>query len=160
MANNTRGTHDTFAVFAESDGYDKPLIMMGLTFARLMDDIIVPYESKQPFFIDGAPVTREKIRKLKILRQSVRTRDLAYDFHHSLRSADISRQKMLGEQYYIRLEAILRESAEDVTSQIIRAYDTAIRPQLKDYLPKREELITMAMQVFIEGVKLLGSSHP
>jgi hypothetical protein len=31
-----------FAVFAEADGQPKPLILTGLTFARLLDDVVVP----------------------------------------------------------------------------------------------------------------------
>ena len=43
-----------FAVFAEADGQPKPLILTNLTFARLLDDIVVPYQTGEPFFIDGA----------------------------------------------------------------------------------------------------------
>src|SRR5436189_2539934 len=35
---------DKFAVFAEADGQSKPLIMTHLTFARLMDDVVLPYQ--------------------------------------------------------------------------------------------------------------------
>jgi hypothetical protein len=45
-----------------------------------------------------------------------------------------------------------------VTAQIIKAYDRAIKPSLKDYLPKRDELIKAAMTVFIEAVKKLGTA--
>jgi hypothetical protein len=45
---------------------------------------------------------------------------------------------------------------EDVTSQVIKAFDFKIKPCLKDYLPKREELIAAAFQVFVESVKALS----
>jgi hypothetical protein len=46
-----------FAIYAEAEGHARPLIQLDLSFARLMDDIVVPYQSEQPFFIDGVPVT-------------------------------------------------------------------------------------------------------
>jgi hypothetical protein len=45
-----------FAIYAEAEGHARPLIQLDLSFARLMDDIVVPYQSEQPFFIDGVPV--------------------------------------------------------------------------------------------------------
>ena len=53
---------ELFAIFAEAEGQEKPLIMTNLTFGRLMDEIVVPYEGKKPFFIDGVPVTWEKLK--------------------------------------------------------------------------------------------------
>lgn len=42
---------------AEAEGHTRPLLQIGLTFARLMDDIVVPYDTGDTFFIDGAPVS-------------------------------------------------------------------------------------------------------
>ena len=56
---------EKFAIYAEADDYKKPLIVMNLTFALLMDDVVVPYKAGEPFFIDGAPLTLDKIKKLK-----------------------------------------------------------------------------------------------
>jgi hypothetical protein len=49
-----------FAVLIEAGGYDKPLISTNMTFARLLDDIVVPYEKNETFFADGACVKRDK----------------------------------------------------------------------------------------------------
>lgn len=81
-----------------------------------------------------------------------------YDMHRKLRRGDKAVQKTVGEQYHVRLEAILREGCEDVTSQVIKAFDEKIRPKLRDYLPKREELIQAAYQVFIAGLKILSNT--
>lgn len=116
--------------------------------------INLPYT---PFFIDGVPVTREKLKKLKIIRQNNFFKENFDNLHRYLRFGDVKRQKFYGEQYHIRLEALLRESGEDVTSQIIKAYDTSIRPRLKEYLPKREELISTALRVFYESMKILSN---
>ena len=42
-----------FAVIAEANNYDQFLVMTGLPFARVIEDIVIPYENKKPFFIDG-----------------------------------------------------------------------------------------------------------
>jgi hypothetical protein len=145
-----------FAVFAEVQGFDKPLILTNLTFARLLDDIVVPFENEEPFFIDGVPADKKKVRMLKILRQKDRFPGLFEDFNFALRRGEIERQKTYGQQYHTRLEAILREGCEDVTSQVIKAFDSKIRPRLKEYLPKRNELIEAASAFFWEGVKKLS----
>lgn len=154
----TKQEQDMFAVFAEVDGYNKPLIMTHLPFARLMDDVVVPYQSDNPFFIDGAFLKRDKLKKLKIMKEDKFLETTLSDLHHGLRWGDLHQQKLYGEQYHIRLEALLRESGEDVTSQVINAYDKTIRPSLKDYLPKREELIAAAFKLFIESIKALGGN--
>ena len=71
---------------------------------------------------------------------------------------DLNEQQLYADQYHIRLEALFRESGEDVTSQIIKAFDRTIRPTLKDYLPKREELIKAALAMFVAGIKALNKS--
>ena len=146
-----------FAVFAEAEEYDRPLILTDLTFARLIDDVVFPFKKKEPFFIDGAPIKREKIRKLKILRQKDHFQYLFYELHRGMHRGDKARQKVFGEQYHTRLEAVLREGCEDVTSQVIKAFNTKIKPNLRDYLPKREELIQAAATFFWEGIKKLSS---
>ena len=69
MSNPTAAKDEQFAVLAEGDGQSKPLILTHLTFARLMDDVVVPYQTGEPFFIDGAPLKRDKLKKLKIIKQ-------------------------------------------------------------------------------------------
>ncbi len=147
-----------FAVFCEAEGYEKPLVLTGLTFARLIDDVVVYYEEEKPFFIDGAPLSKKKIRKLKILRQGKNFSFLFGSLYHKLSSSDKAIQKIYGEQYYTRLEACLRAGCEDVTSQVIKAFDNKIRPKLKDYLSKRDDLIQAAYQVFITGMKILSGT--
>jgi hypothetical protein len=158
MTEETEEKKELFTVFAEAEGQDKPLILINLTFARLIDDVVIPYEEKKPFIIDGVSITRDRIYRLKILRQKERFRRLFYRLHSSLRRGDKAVQKTVGEQYHVRLEAIIREGCEDVTSQVIKAFDAKIRPRLKDYLPKREELIQAAYQVFIAAMKILSNS--
>ena len=150
-------SEEQFAVIAEAEGRERPLVLTHLSFARLMDDVVVPYQSGEPFFVDGVPLTRQQLRKLKILRQKPFLDSALQDLHYTLREGSVQLQKLYGEQYHVRLEALLRESGEDVTSQVIKAYDRTIKPSLKDYLPRRSELIDAALKLFLESVKALGS---
>jgi hypothetical protein len=134
-----------------------PLVLTNLPFARLMDDVVVPYQADEPFFIDGAPLTRQRLKKLKIVRQKEFFEQSFADLHYTLREGNVQLRKLYGEQYHVRLEALLREAGDDVTSQVIKAYDRTIKPSLKDYLPKREELISAALKLFLESIKALGS---
>jgi hypothetical protein len=49
-----------FGVIAEKEGLEKSLFMMNLSFERLFDDIVIPYQQEEPFFIDGVPVDQKK----------------------------------------------------------------------------------------------------
>lgn len=51
----------------------------------------------------------------------------------------------------------MREHGDDVTSQVLKAYDRRIKPGLKAYLPEREELIKAAMEIVVESMKKLGA---
>ena len=149
----------TYAIFSEIEGHEKPLIMLRLSFARIIDDIIVPFETGKPFFIDGVPVVKEKIRKIKIIRETYELKKLLENLHRNLNTGGQQTQRDIADQYHIRVEAILREKGEDVTSQVVKAFDTTIRPKLKDYLPKRQELIQATLVVFTEALKALGSHN-
>lgn len=150
---------ESFGVFVEAEGYEKPLILTGLTFARLFDDIVKPFQTDEPMFVDGAPLEKKMIRKIKIL--SLRRSDFGMafgDLNYGMREGNDKIQKLYGEQYHIRLEAALRECGEDVTSQIIKAFETKVKPGIKEYLPKRDELISAASKFFWEGIKTLSGT--
>jgi hypothetical protein len=103
-------------------------------------------------------VTKKELKKLKIIRLNDNF-SVAFDYMHQLlHHSDTTIQKLYGEQYQIRVEALLRGNGEDVTSQIISAYDKTIKHRLKDYLRKREELIKAALEVFVESVKILNAT--
>jgi len=148
---------DVFAVFAEAENQSKPLILTHLSFAKLMDDVVLPYQTDEAFFIDGAPLKRKDLKRLKIIKQHEFFDRTFSDLHYTLRfHSDIKKQQLYGDQYHLRLEALLRESGEDVTSQILKAFDKTIRPSLKDYIPKREELVGAALSLFVESMKALN----
>lgn len=146
-----------YAVFAEARGHQKPLLQIEMTFARLIDDIIVPYQTSEAFFIDGAPLKTEQISRIKVLKLGDHFSRSKWDFDRKLSRGSAQEMKVLGDQYSTRFEHILRQHSEDVTSQVLKAFNQVIKPSIKDYLPKREELISAATKIFVESVKALGS---
>ena len=157
MTEETEINESLYAIYAEAQGHQKPLLQLNLTFARLIDDIVVPYQTNESFFIDGALVTADKLERIKILKIGENYEHYAHQFNTSLTRSDAQTKKTFGEQYSTRFEHILRQNSEDVTSQVLKAFNQVIKPSIKDYLPKREELISAATKIFIESVKALGS---
>lgn len=148
--------HKLFGIIAEAEGYDNKMVLLNFPFGRLMDEIIVPYDTGESFFIDGVPITKEKIKRIKIVELGASYQHSMGELKRGMTLGSDSRKKTYGEQYETRFEHILRTNTVDVTSQVIKAYKQAIKPSLKDYVPKRKELIDGATTIFIEGMKLLG----
>ena len=74
----------TFAILAEHKQSERPLIMSGLTFGRLMDEIVLPYDSNEPFFIDGVPTLRADLKRIKIVRESDALKHRVSELHWKL----------------------------------------------------------------------------
>jgi hypothetical protein len=145
-----------FAVFATRRNDNQPLIQTGMTLRRLMDDIIVPYNSEETFFIDGAPVSPSLLDRIKIIKESETFRRSWTELHERISTWHPDKTKALVDQYHTRIEALMREGGEDVTAQVIKAYNAVIKPKLKDYLPNREALLDAAVRVFTESLKALS----
>ena len=156
MANEAQKKEALFGVIAEVEGRAKQLVLLNLTFGRLIDEIVVPYDTDVPFFIDGVPITRNKIRRIKIISLTESFQYGIRGLERGLNLGDTQRRKIYGDQYETRFEHVLRTDAEDVTSQVIKAYNQAVKPKLKDYVPRREELISAATTIFIEAMKALA----
>ena len=122
-----------FAIYAEAKGYWRPLIMTHLPFARLIDDIVYPYENNESFMIDGAPLKRDLITKFKILRLLDDFPEHWDRFHQALFTGGTEQKKIYGEQYHLRVEALLRRFCEDVTVQLLKSFHRVIQPQMRDY---------------------------
>lgn len=156
MADEVQPKEARFGVIAEVEGRNKQLVLLNLSFGRLIDEIVKPYDTDEPFFIDGVPVTRGKIRRIKIVSLGDKFERGLWELERGLTRGEHQNQKIYGDQYETRFEHILRTDAEDVTSQIIKAYNQAVKPKLKDYIPKREELIAGATTLFVEAMKTLA----
>jgi hypothetical protein len=147
-----------FAVIAESKNYEKPLYLYNLPFPRLIDDVVVPYQSDKSFFIDGVPLTAKDLKRIKIVRQNASFASNFEELHSDLQLPKLSGRRVPAEDYEIRLQAIFRDAGDDVTSQVIAAYQARIRDKLKEYVPNKKELIDAALQVFIQSISYLGKS--
>jgi hypothetical protein len=145
-----------FGVVAEIDGRPRPVVLLKLPFGRLIDEIIVPYDNDQPFFIDGVPVTRKSIKRIKVVELGGAFQAAMREFENMLNRGKAENQKIWGDQYETRFEHILRIYTQDVTAQVLKAYSQAVKPGLKDYIPKREELISAATTIFVEAMKVLS----
>ena len=152
----TEDQQSMYGVIAEKDGYSKQLTLIDLTFGRLLDEIIVPYESDEAFFIDGVPVKRDNIARIKIIQLKPGFKSKMWQLDSGLTRMNAETKKIYGDQYDTRFEHILRTNSTDITAQVIKAFNQKIKPSLKDYLPKREELIQGAWQIFIESMKQLS----
>lgn len=145
-----------FAVIAESKNYEKPLYLFNLPFPRLMDDVVVPYQSKESFFIDGVPVAQKDLKRIKIVRQNASFESNFKQLHRDLQLPQSSGRHVPAVDYEVRLQAIYRDAGDDVTSQVIAAYQAKIGEKLKEYLPNKKQLIEAAFQVFIQSISNLG----
>jgi hypothetical protein len=141
-----------FAVLAEKKGLEKPLYLHGLTFGQLMEDVVVPYEGDDAFFIDGVPVQKKELQRIKIVRQSANFMHFFTNLHYNLHRGG-SKNTFPASEYHVRLDSVMRAEGEDVTGRILNAYKEGILPRIKEYIPKRQELIAGALTLFIEASK-------
>src|SRR5258708_35496271 len=88
-----------FGVIAEVVGKDKKIIQLNMTFGRLIDEIVVPYDQGQPFFVDGVPVSKEKLDRIKIVKQTESFEQMFSYFSDDLNRGDTQSKKMFGDQY-------------------------------------------------------------
>lgn len=140
-----------FAVLAEKEGDSRGLFLHGLTITRLYDHIVVPYEEDKPFFIDGVPLERKTLRRIKIIRQD---EDFAGDLdrlNNRIKNPRTSDLYTPIADYPGRLVALFQERSSDVTSDVINAY----REKKKLKLPVGE-LVAAAAQIAIEAIKRAG----
>ncbi len=138
-----------FAVLAEKEGYDQPLFSHNLVLTRLYEDIIVPYDDDKPFFIDGVPVKKDTLRRIKITRQTDRFAALFAQLHERVRWNHRNAGVFIPiADYPGRLDALFRESGIDVTGQLIDAFRE--KKKFKVPLP---EIIAAASQVVAAGIK-------
>jgi hypothetical protein len=142
-----------YAVLLEKMGAEHMTVCAhDLSFDRLMEDLVIPYEERKPFRVDGTHFqNRDEVARVKIVAQtqqfddalSLLNRGIAYPNGHS-RHVPLS-------DYPGRLAAIFRSQARDITSDILNVY--AEKKKLK--LPSKETIKAVA-DVVVQGLKLAG----
>jgi hypothetical protein len=118
-----------------------------------MEDIVIPYDSGELFFIDGAPVRATDLDRLKILLNGQNFGPAFSRLHWEMRTNVAKDKEIYARQYPVLLEALTREHCRDVTSQVVSAYKTAVKPKLKDHLPDKNALLSAAITLFTESLK-------
>jgi hypothetical protein len=142
-----------FTVLAIRKGEATPLLLGDLLWDRLMEDVVIPFDSGDLFFIDGAPVKATDLDRIKILLHGPNFASGFHRLHWSMRTGDVKTKEMYAKQYPIFIEALLRENCVDVTSQVISAFRTAIKPKLKDFIPDKKALLDASVSLFTAGLK-------
>jgi hypothetical protein len=145
-------TSSRFTVFAIRKASSDPLLQLNLPWERLMTDIVEPYDAGEMFFIDGAPVRATDLDRLKILvnRQGLDVR-LA-EINRGMRVGDLKSKEVHAKQYHVFMDAAIRYYCTDVTSQVVSAFKTAVKPKLSDRVD-RKLLFDAAIKLVIEGTK-------
>ena len=152
-----------FAVYAEKQGYDKPLVLVDLSFGEVVDTIVKPHETGEPFRIDGVPVTPADLLKLKIVEQDANfmteyrrvKRDLITPGNRDQKARDTA-----AKHYDVIISDLVRGSGIDVTNQVLGVFEEKVKPSLTDYLPRREELLEVAFTAYRAWMKSIGAATP
>ena len=85
---------DLFAVYAVHKNESTPLIQTHLSFGRLMNDIVVPFQSEKQFFIDGAPVKATDLDRIKIICLKPFFDTSFHYLHDNMRRGDLKMQEL------------------------------------------------------------------
>jgi hypothetical protein len=149
----TDAADSRFTIFAVRKASPEPLIQLDIPWERLMTDIVEPYDSGGMFFIDGAPVKASDLDRLKILVNGPGFRSTFAFLNRDLRSGDVKQRETSAKNYHILVEAMLRSQCTDITSQVICAFRTAVKPKLSDRLPDKSVLFDAAIKLLIESTK-------
>jgi len=148
-----------FSVFAVRKDNPQPLILTDLTWQRLMEDVVTPFDAGELFFVDGAPIKATDVDRMKILLQGQNFAPVFRDIHVKMRVADIKIRELYAKNYHVYLEGVLREKCTDITSQVINVFRTSAKPKLSDRLPDRKQLWDAAFLLLVEGGKALSRAH-
>ena len=87
MTEEAQQKEPLFGLIAEVAGRNKQLVLLNLTFGRLIDEIVVPYDTDEAFFIDGVPVKKNDIRRIKIVSLTEEFQNKYRNAWHNFRAA-------------------------------------------------------------------------
>jgi hypothetical protein len=133
------------------------LLQLNLSWARLMEDVVIPFDSGEMFFVDGAAIKATDLDRLKILVNGEGFDNAFELLHWQMRTGSTTTKEMYAKQYPVFIEAMLREYCNDVTSQVVSAYKTAIKPRLKDHMPDKNAIFDAGVKILVEGMKAFTS---
>lgn len=141
-----------FTVFAVRKTNSEPLFQLNLPWERLMVDIVEPFDTGEMFFLDGAPVKATDLDRLKILVNRPGFEGRLSEINRGLRTGDPKSKETYAKQYHVFMDAAVRHYCTDITSQVVSAYKTEVKPRLADRIDKKL-LFDAAIKLVIEGTK-------
>jgi len=141
-----------FTVFAIRKASSEPLLQLNLPWERLMADIVEPYDAGEMFFIDGAPVKATDLDRLKILVNRPGFDGRLAEINRGMRVGEPKSKEIYAKQYNVFMDAAIRHYCTDLTSQIVSAFKTEVKPKLLDRIDKKL-LFDAAIKLVIEGTK-------
>jgi hypothetical protein len=147
-----------FTVLAIRKTSPEPLLQLNLPWERLMADIVEPYDTGVMFFIDGAPVKATDLDRLKILVNRPGFDGRLSEINRGMRVGDAKSKEVYAKQYHTFMDAAVRHYCTDITSQVVSAFRTEVKPKLSDRIDKKL-LFDAAIKLVIEGTKA-WSGHP
>ena len=150
-----------FAVYAEKNGYDKPLMLVDLTFGEVMDTVVKPHQTDEPFRIDGVLVTPgADLLKLKVVEQDV---NFMTEYRHVKgdlirpRQRDQKARDAAARHYDVIMSDLMRGNGMDVTNQVLGVFEDKVKPRLRDYLPNREVILQAAFEAYRTWMRSIGA---
>lgn len=147
-----------FAVVAEKEGYSGRMLQLHLTLDELLGQIVHPYREERRFFIDGVPCDAKSLNRIKILREHETLFRFVMDNHCNLFApSGVNPPAKPSVPFNDGVDAICRVHAEDVTAQIISAYEVA-KPTLVDEIG--EHLIPTRVEFFQSAKAYLIKTFP
>jgi hypothetical protein len=116
-----------YAVLGEAKEYDKPLFSHSMSLKALMVDIVGPYESGDAFRLDGVPVTKDTLTRLKVVKQGS---GLTFSIDKCGRYLHRGKQSKLSrDAYWDRIDMHFRQ-CPDVTNLLVQAYVDRFKPEV------------------------------
>jgi hypothetical protein len=111
-------------------------------------------------FIDGAAAKARELDRMKILVNGTGFLGIFSYINEDLRSHDDKMREVTAKNYPTLMEAMLREHCTDITSQLISACNTALKPKLKNHLSGKSVLFDAAIKLLIEETKAWAGHLP
>jgi len=141
-----------FTVLAIRKSSPEPLLQLDLPWERLMTDIVEPYDAGEMFFIDGAPVRAADLDRLKILVNRPGLDGRLAEINRGMRVGDTKSKEVYAKQYHVFMDAAVRHYCTDLTSQVVSAFKTEVKPRLSERIDKKL-LLDAAIKLVIEGTR-------
>jgi len=158
------------AVFVQLKEGGEELLVRNMTLERVLEEVVVPYNTSELFFIDGIRADASKIHRIKILVQQPDFEVLMSELFKTIagRSPQFlpnsPRAKSATEDAIRnkseRITAIVEQYSEDITSQMMDAYAATMMgsvSKLQDFQDERKALLDGFRKRVIDSVQAIAT---